>query len=67
LPEFNICAADIDAFAGRTMTAASFEAAAIAFAETAHVAVAEELRLVVRDLESGVERRFALVIAAGPA
>ena len=59
---FSVCLGEIESVAARSIDAVSFEAAALAYAEVAHTGLAE-LRLIVRDLETGAERCFRLDMA----
>jgi hypothetical protein len=60
---FSVCASDRDPHAARPLQAVSFEAAAIAYAEETHLGAAADVRLIVRDLESGAEQGFVLALA----
>jgi hypothetical protein len=60
---FSVCASERDPHSGRPVEAVSFEAAAIAYAEHAHPGAATEVRLIVRDLETGAEQGFVIHLA----
>jgi hypothetical protein len=64
---FSVHARHVDAHHARVVQEASFEAAAVAYAEDLHVAVGEddEVSLIVRDLESGHVHCFTVDLASG--
>lgn len=64
---FSVHARHLDAHDARVVQEASFEAAAVAYAEDLHVAVkdGDEVSLIVRDLETGHEHCFKVDLASG--
>lgn len=64
---FSVHARHVDAHHARVIQEASFEAAAVAYAEDLHVPVDEgdEVSLIVRDLETGHEHCFKVDLASG--
>jgi hypothetical protein len=64
---FSVHARHVDAHHARIVQEASFEAAAVAYAEDLHVAVEDggEISLVVRDLETGHEHCFRVDLTSG--
>ncbi len=64
---FSVHARHLDAHDARVVQEASFEAAAVAYAEDLHVAVEEgdQVSLIVRDVETGHEHCFTVDLANG--
>jgi len=64
---FSVCTGETDLAArpieAVSFEAVSFEAAALAYAEVAHTGAWAEVRLIVRDLETGAEQCFRLDMA----
>jgi len=64
---FSVHARHVDAHHARVVQEASFEAAAVAYAEDLHVPVTDgdEVSLIVRDLETGHEHCFTVDLTSG--
>jgi hypothetical protein len=64
---FSVHARDFGAHHARLLEERSFEAAAVAFIEDLHGAPAEEISVLVRDLETGHEHCFRIDLTTGDA
>jgi len=66
-PTFRVHARHVDAHHARTLQAPTFEAAAVAYIEDLHELPgdAEEINVVVRDLETGHEHSFRVYLESG--
>lgn len=64
---FSVHARHVDAHHARVVHEASFEAAAVAYAEDLHVPAddGDEVSLIVRDLETGDEHCFKVDLSSG--
>ncbi len=62
---FRVHARHLDAHHGRLVAEPSFEAAAVAYVEDLHDLPAGDLRVIVREVESGHEHCFLIDLATG--
>ncbi len=64
---FSVYARDLGAHHARVVEESSFEAAAIAYIEALHPAPAEEISIVVRDIDTGHDHCFRIDLTSGEA